>query len=201
VPYQQLGVPAPMALAVDAARVKAAGSAWQPILDLMPYVVKLGAILGLSSTIIVQMMAQPRIFFSMANDGLLPAWAAAIHPRFRTPHITTMITGGIVSAASGFTSIGVLGELVSIGTLFAFVIVSIGVIVLRKTRPDLERPFRAPWVPALPIASAVVSLALMAALPAATWERLILWMGLGLLLYFGYGVRHSKLGRLEVLRS
>ena len=104
----------------------------------MPFVVKLGAILGLSSTIIVQMMAQPRIFFSMANDGLLPAWAAAIHPRFRTPHITTLITGGIVALASGFTSIGVLGELVSIGTLFAFVIVSIGVIVLRRTRPDLR---------------------------------------------------------------
>ena len=195
VPYQQLGVPAPMALAVDAARVKAAGSAWQPLLDLMPYVVKLGAILGLSSTIIVQMMAQPRIFFSMGNDGLLPAWAATIHPRFRTPHITTMITGGIVAVASGFTSIGVLGELVSIGTLFAFVIVSIGVIVLRKTRPDLDRPFRTPWVPALPIASAAVSLALMAALPGATWERLILWMALGLALYFAYGVRHSKLGR------
>jgi APA family basic amino acid/polyamine antiporter len=161
----------------------------------MPYVVKLGAILGLSSTIIVQMMAQPRIFFSMANDGLLPAWAATIHPRFRTPHITTMITGGIVAVASGFTSIGVLGELVSIGTLFAFVIVSIGVIVLRKTRPDLDRPFRTPWVPALPIASAAVSLALMAALPGATWERLIMWMGLGLALYFAYGVRHSKLGR------
>lgn len=193
VPYQQLGVPAPMALAVDAARVKAAGSSWQPLLDLMPYVVKLGAILGLSSTIIVQMMAQPRIFFSMANDGLLPAWAATIHPRFRTPHITTMITGGIVAVASGFTSIAVLGELVSIGTLFAFVIVSIGVIVLRRTRPDLERPFRTPWVPALPIASAVVSLALMAALPGATWERLIMWMGLGLLLYFAYGIRHSKL--------
>ncbi|MEO8680234.1 MAG: amino acid permease [Vicinamibacterales bacterium] len=195
VPYQQLGVPAPMAIAVDAARVKAAGSSWQPLLDLMPFVVKLGAILGLSSTIIVQMMAQPRIFFSMANDGLLPAWAATIHPRFRTPHITTMITGGIVAAASGFTSIGVLGELVSIGTLFAFVIVSIGVIVLRRTRPDLERPFRTPWVPALPIASVVVSLALMAALPVATWERLIIWMGLGLLLYFVYGARHSKLNR------
>jgi APA family basic amino acid/polyamine antiporter len=193
VPYQQLGVPAPMALAVDAARVKAAGSAWQPILDVMPYVVKLGAILGLSSTIIVQMMAQPRIFFSMGKDGLLPAWASTIHPRFRTPYVTTLITGAIVALASGFTSIGVLGELVSIGTLFAFVIVSIGVIVLRRTRPDLERPFTTPWVPALPIASAIVSTALMAALPRATWERLIIWMALGLVVYFAYGYRHSKL--------
>ncbi|HYE84846.1 MAG TPA: amino acid permease [Vicinamibacterales bacterium] len=195
VPYQQLGVPAPMALAVDAARVKAAGSAWQPLLDLMPFVVKLGAIMGLSSTIIVQMMAQPRIFYAMSQDGLLPAWASRIHPRFRTPHITTLITGGIVMLASGFTAIDVLGELVSIGTLFAFVIVSIGVIVLRRTRPDLDRPFKTPFVPALPIASAVVSTALMAALPWSTWERLILWMALGLVIYFAYGRRHSKLNQ------
>lgn len=193
VPYQQLGVPAPMALAVDAARVKAAGSSWQSLLDLMPFVVKLGAILGLSSTIIVQMMAQPRIFFAMGNDGLLPKWASTIHPRFRTPYITTLITGGIVMLASGFTAINVLGELVSIGTLFAFVIVSIGVIVLRKSRPDLERPFKTPFVPALPIASAVVSTALMLALPASTWERLIIWMAIGLLIYFAYGRSHSKL--------
>lgn len=193
VPYQQLGVPAPMALAVDAARVKAAGSSWQALLDLMPFVVKLGAIMGLSSTIIVQMMAQPRIFFAMGKDGLLPEWAARIHPRFRTPHITTLITGGIVMLASGFTPIHVLGELVSIGTLFAFVIVSIGVIVLRRTRPDLERPFRTPFVPALPIASAVVSTALMAALPWSTWERLIIWMAIGLVIYFAYGRSHSKL--------
>ena len=193
VPYQQLGVPAPMAAAVDAARVQASGTAWQPMLDLMPLVVKLGAILGLSSTIIVQMMAQPRIFFAMSRDGLLPAWASRIHPTYRTPHVTTLITGGIVILASGFTSIGVLGELVSIGTLFAFVIVSVGVIVLRKTRPDLERPFRTPFVPVLPIASALVSLALMLALPWPTWERLFLWMALGLVIYFAYGRTHSKL--------
>ena len=193
VPYQQLGVPAPMALAVDAARVQGTGTAWQPLLDMMPFVVKLGAIMGLSSTIIVQMMAQPRIFLAMGQDGLLPSWASRIHPRFRTPHVTTIITGVIVMLASGFTSIGVLGELVSIGTLFAFVIVSIGVIVLRRTRPDLERPFKAPLVPALPIASAVVSFALMLALPWSTWERLLIWMGLGLAVYFAYGVRHSRL--------
>jgi basic amino acid/polyamine antiporter, APA family len=193
VPYQQLGVPAPMAVAVDAARIKAAGSAWQPLLGVMPFVVKLGAILGLSSTIIVQMMAQPRIFFAMSRDGLLPAWASRIHARYRTPHLMTLITGLIVMFASGFTSIGVLGELVSIGTLFAFVIVSIGVIVLRKTRPDLERPFKTPFVPVLPIASALVSLALMLALPWPTWERLMIWMAVGLVIYFAYGRRHSKL--------
>jgi APA family basic amino acid/polyamine antiporter len=193
VPYQQLGVPAPMALAVDAARGQAAGTSWQGVLDLMPFVVKLGAILGLSSTIIVQMMAQPRIFFAMSQDGLLPAWASAIHPRFRTPNVTTLITGGIVMLASGFTAIDVLGELVSIGTLFAFVIVSIGVIVLRKTRPDLPRPFKTPFVPALPIASVIVSLALMMALPWATWERLLIWLAIGLVIYFAYGRSHSKL--------
>ena len=193
VPYQQLGVPAPMAVAVDSARVQAAGTSWQPLLDLMPFVVKLGAIMGLSSTIIVQMMAQPRVFFAMSRDGLLPAWASRIHPRFRTPHLTTLLTGAIVIVASGFTPIGVLGELVSIGTLFAFVIVSIGVIILRRTRPDLERPFRTPLVPALPIASAVVSFLLMLALPWSTWERLIVWMVLGLVIYFAYGRHHSKL--------
>ncbi|HEX7284143.1 MAG TPA: amino acid permease [Vicinamibacterales bacterium] len=193
VPYQQLGVPAPMAVAVDAARVQATGSAWQPLLDWMPFIVKLGAIMGLSSTIIVQMMAQPRIFFAMSKDGLLPEWASRIHPHYRTPHLTTMITGAIVMFASGFTPIGVLGELVSIGTLFAFVIVSIGVIVLRKTRPDLHRPFRTPFVPWLPIASALVSFALMLALPWSTWERLLIWMSLGLVIYFAYGRRHSKL--------
>jgi APA family basic amino acid/polyamine antiporter len=193
VPYQQLGVPAPMAVAVDAARVNAGGTSWQPILDLMPFIVKLGAIMGLSSTIIVQMMAQPRIFYAMSRDGLLPDWMSRIHPRYRTPHLTTLITGAIVMVSSGFTSIGVLGELVSIGTLFAFVIVSIGVIVLRRTRPDLERPFKTPLVPVLPILSALVSFALMLALPRPTWERLIIWMVLGLVIYFTYGRNHSRL--------
>jgi APA family basic amino acid/polyamine antiporter len=197
VPYQQLGVPAPMAVAVDAARAQAEGSNWQSILDVMPLVVKFGAIMGLSSTIIVQMMAQPRIFHAMSQDGLLPAWASRIHPRFRTPHLTTVITGAIVMVSSGFTSIGVLGELVSIGTLFAFVIVSIGVIVLRQTRPDLERPFKTPLVPALPVASALVSLALMLALPWPTWQRLIIWMAIGLVIYFVYGKRRSKLNAIH----
>jgi APA family basic amino acid/polyamine antiporter len=191
VPYQQLGVPAPMALAVDAARVKAAGSAWQPIVDVLPTVVKLGAIAGLSSTIIVQMVAQPRIFMSMSQDGLMPKWAGAIHPRWRTPHVMTIVTGAIVALAAGFTPIDVLGELVSIGTLFAFVVVALGVIVMRRKRPDLHRPFRMPGVPWLPVVSALASFALMASLSAETWMRLALWMAIGLVVYFGYGHRHS----------
>jgi basic amino acid/polyamine antiporter, APA family len=193
VPYQQLGVPAPMALAVDAARVQAGGSSWEPISNVLPLIVKLGAIAGLSSTIIVQMMAQPRIFMSMAQDGLLPGWAGAIHPRFRTPHVTTIITGLIVTTAAGLTPIGVLGELVSIGTLFAFVVVALGVIVLRRTRPDLERPFRTPGVPWVPALSALSSFVLMASLSGDTWIRLLVWMALGIVLYAAYGYRHSTL--------
>jgi APA family basic amino acid/polyamine antiporter len=195
VPYQQLGVPAPMALAVDAARVRAAGSVWQPIADVLPLIVKLGAIAGLSSTILVQMVAQPRIFMAMSKDGLLPAWASSIHPRYRTPHVMTIVTGIIVAIASGFTPINVLGELVSIGTLFAFVVVALGVIVLRRTRPDLQRPFRMPGVPWLPAASALVSLALMASLPWPTWKRLMIWMALGFVIYFAYGRKRARASR------
>jgi APA family basic amino acid/polyamine antiporter len=196
-PYQQLGVPAPMALAVDAARVKAASTAWQPIVDVMPLIVKLGAIAGLSSTIIVQMVAQPRIFMSMSQDGLLPPWAGAIHPRLRTPHVMTIVTGVIVAVAAGFTPITVLGELVSIGTLFAFVVVALGIIVLRRTRPELERPFRTPGVPWLPVLSALASLSLMASLSGETWIRLVIWMCVGLLLYGCYGYWHSALRRVR----
>jgi basic amino acid/polyamine antiporter, APA family len=193
VPYQQLGGPAPMALAVDAARVQATGTSWAWVTSLLPHVVKLGAIAGLSSTIIVQMMAQPRIFMSMAQDGLLPRWAGTIHPRFKTPHVTTMITGVIVAVSAGLTPIGVLGELVSIGTLFAFVVVALGVIILRRTRPEMERPFRTPGVPWVPALSAMSSFALMASLSGDTWIRLLIWMGLGLALYGSYGYRRSLL--------
>jgi APA family basic amino acid/polyamine antiporter len=146
---------------------------------------------------VVMMMAQPRIFYSMANDGLLPPFAKKIHPRFRTPHITSIITGVVVAVASGFTPIGALGELVSIGTLLAFVIVSVGVIFLRYQRPELERPFRTPWVPFVPALSALVSLALMAGLPGETWLRLIIWMAIGLVIYFGYGYKHSEVRKRD----
>jgi len=191
--YPGLGGPAPMAVAIDAARDAAAGSAWSGVMRAMSMLVKIGIIAGLSSTMVVQMLAQPRIFMSMSQDGLLPPWAGRVHPRFRTPHTATLITGAIVALAAGFTPISVLGQLVSIGTLFAFVIVSLGVLVLRRREPTLARPFRTPWVPVVPIASAVVSLALMASLPGSTWLRLVLWMALGVVLYFTYGARRSRL--------
>jgi APA family basic amino acid/polyamine antiporter len=142
---------------------------------------------------VVMMLAQPRIFLAMSKDGLMPGWAGRIHPRFRTPHVSTIVTGLLVAIAAGFTPIGTLGNLVSIGTLMAFVIVSFGIIVLRRTQPDLPRPFRVPWVPLLPALSAAVSLMLMMSLPWSTWERLIIWMVLGVGFYFAYGYRHSRL--------
>src|SRR6266513_698887 len=158
----------------------------------IPYVLVSGAIAGLSSVMVVMMMAQPRIFYSMAKDGLLPPFAKKIHPKFRTPHITSIITGVVVSIASGFTPIGILGEMVSIGTLMAFVIVSVGIIFLRYQRPELARPFKVPLVPFVPALSALVSLGLMAGLPGATWIRLVVWMAIGIVLYFTYGFSHSE---------
>jgi len=195
VPYTQLGVAAPMAVAIDAARSQAAGTPWAGLIGALPFIVKLGAIAGLSSVMVVMMLGQPRIFYSMAKDGLLPAWAKAIHPRFRTPHVTTIVTGVGVALAAGFTKISILGELVSVGTLLAFVIVSLGIIFLRKNRPDVKAPFRTPLVPLVPILSALVSLALMASLPLPTWGRLIVWMVIGVAIYFGYGRSHSELSK------
>jgi basic amino acid/polyamine antiporter, APA family len=193
VPYQNLMGPAPMAVAVDHARLAAASTMWSGLMSMMATLVKVGIVAGLTSTMVVQMLAQPRILMSMSQDGLLPAWASRIHPRFRTPHLTTLATGLIVAVASGFTPIGVLGNLVSIGTLFAFVIVSIGILVLRRTQPDLPRPFRTPWVPYVPTASVVVSLLLMASLPRETWERLGIWMAIGITIYFVYGRKRALL--------
>ncbi len=193
VPYTQLGVAAPMAVAIDAAKSQAAGTAWAGLLSIMPFLVKVGAIAGLSSVMVVMVLGQTRVFYSMANDGLMPPWAKQIHPRFRTPHITTILTGIAVSIAAGFTPISILGHLVSIGTLLAFVIVSVGILVLRIKRPDLPRPFKVPAVFVVAPAAALVSLALMYSLPTETWERLVIWMALGIVVYFLYGYRHSRL--------
>jgi APA family basic amino acid/polyamine antiporter len=185
-----MGSPAPMVVAIRAAEAASGGS---PLLHMMTMLVELGAIAGLSSVMVVMMMAQPRIFYSMANDGLLPPFAKKIHPRFRTPHITSMITGVAVAIAAGLTPISVLGDLVSIGTLMAFVIVSLGIVFLRRNRPDLKAAFRTPMVPFVPILSALVSLALMYGLSIETWLRLFIWMAIGLVIYFAYGYKHSEL--------
>jgi APA family basic amino acid/polyamine antiporter len=191
-PYAFLDDPAPMALAVDAARERATGSFLGPVVRSLSFLVKFGTLLGLSSTMIVTLLGQTRVFYAMAKDGLLPSWTARIHPRFRTPFAATLVTGGACAVVAGLTPIAVLGQLVSIGTLFAFVIVSIGLIVLRRKRPELERPFRVPFVPWIPIAAAAVSLALMLVLPAATWARLAIWMAIGLGVY---GARRWRTAR------
>jgi APA family basic amino acid/polyamine antiporter len=140
------------------------------------------------------MLGQPRIFWSMAGDGLLPPVFSKVHPRFRTPYITTILTGIAVAVAAGLFPIGVLGHLVSIGTLFAFILVCAGVWVLRHSRPEVKRPFRAPVISFVAPAGIVTCFLLMYGLPIETWERLAIWMAIGLIIYFAYGRRRSKIG-------
>jgi APA family basic amino acid/polyamine antiporter len=138
-------------------------------------------------------MGQPRIFYSMSKDGLLPPVFSRVHSKFRTPYISTLLTGSVALILAGILPISILGELVSIGTLLAFVIVCISILVLRKTSPGLKRPFRTPFVPYVPILGALICFVQMAALPFETWLRLIIWMGIGFIIYFTYGIRKSNL--------
>ncbi|MGE5809484.1 MAG: amino acid permease, partial [Nitrospirota bacterium] len=152
---------------------------------------KIGAIAGLTSVILVILLGQTRVFYSMGRDGLLPPFAAKVHPRFRTPHVNTVITGAVAATSAALLPINIVGELVSIGTLLAFVIVCSGVLVLRHTHPDAPRAFRAPGGAATPVLGAVTCLYLMSGLPRDTWIRLFVWLVIGLVIYFNYGLKKA----------
>ncbi|MBL7969229.1 MAG: amino acid permease [Prolixibacteraceae bacterium] len=184
VSYTFLNVADPIAVGVDAMG--------KDLFWLRP-VIKIAAIAGLSSVILVLLMGQPRIFYSMSKDGLLPPVFSKIHPRFKTPYASTLITGSVALVLAGILPINILGELVSIGTLLAFAIVCVGIIILRIKRPDIPRSFKTPFVPLVPILGAGICILQMASLPWETWARLIGWMALGLVIYFTYGIHKSKI--------
>ena len=185
VPYVQLNDAAPVPVALEAH----AQLAWLRIW------VDWGALAGLTSVIITMIIPQARIWLTMSQDGLLPRFFGAVHPRFKTPHVATVITGALAAAFGGLLPIGILGELVSIGTLVAFIVVCIGVVVLRYTRPELPRPFKVPAVWFVATMGVVFCAGMAYSLPSATWWRLVIWSVLGFALYFGYGYSHSRLRR------
>jgi APA family basic amino acid/polyamine antiporter len=187
--YRYLNVRDALAVGIDKT-----GVAWGSLL------VKTGALLGLSSTIVVMLLGQSRVFFSMSRDGLMPKMFSTVHPRFRTPWISTLTVGIIVALLAASLPINLLGDMVNIGTLLAFVIVCAGVWIVRRRNPNLQRPFRTPWVPLVPILGIVISAYLMANLPLATWIRLVVWLVLGMMIYFGYGRSHSRVQRSAVAR-
>lgn len=184
VEYPQLNVAEPIAVAIEATGYSALAS-----------LIKVGAIAGLSSVMLVMLMAQPRIFFTMSRDGLLPPVFSRLHPRFRTPHVSTAMTGAVCALLAGLYDVSTLGHLVSIGTLLAFVIVCAGVWYLRVKEPNRVRPFKTPLVPLVPLLGILVCLYMMSGLPVEAWERLLIWLAIGLAIYFLYGRRHSVLQR------
>lgn len=183
--YTQLNVDAPFIYALQHSGAPA----------FFRYLIEVAALAGLTSVILVSLLGQPRIFYSMSRDGLLPKTFAKIHPKYGTPHITTWITGIACAVISGLFPLDLLGELISIGTLLAFALVCAGVWVLRSKRPDLPRPFKTPWVPLVPILGIGTCILQMCFLPAITWLNLAIWLGLGFIVYFGYSRKHSKLAR------
>ena len=179
---EQLGTAEPLATAFAARGIHWAAG-----------IVAFGAVVATTSVLFVFQLGQPRIFFSMARDRLLPGWAARVHPRFRTPHVTTILTGVLVAGFAGVSNINEVVELCNIGTLFAFVLVAAGILVLRRTDPDRPRPFRTPWVPWVPLGAIVTCGWLMRELPAKTWMRFLGWLAAGLIIYFCYSYRRSRL--------
>ncbi|KAA3437165.1 amino acid permease [Rufibacter hautae] len=178
--YSQLNVAEPIAIGIEK-------TGYTFLRDL----IKIGAIAGLSSVMLVMLMSQPRIFYTMSKDGLLPPIFGKLHPKFKTPHVSTILTGAICAVVAGAFSVDELGHLVSIGTLLAFVIVCAGVWYLRVKEPNRPRPFKTPLVPLVPILGILVCLGMMAGLPAETWYRLLGWMAIGIIIYFVYGKKHS----------
>ncbi len=183
VPYTRLNVDAPVAVALDV----------HPQLAWLGVFVKVGAIAGMTSVILMSLLGQPRILLAMADDGLLPPIMRRCHLRYRTPHVATVVTGVAAALFAGLFPLDVLGELISIGILLAFAVVCIGVLVLRRTRPDAHRPFRVPWAPVTCVVGALVCLAMTLALPKDTWWRLVIWTAAGFSIYALYGYRHSRL--------
>jgi APA family basic amino acid/polyamine antiporter len=188
--YKLLDVPDPVAVGIDAT-----GVVWGSLL------VKIGAVFGLGTVMLVMMLGQSRVFFSMSKDGLLPKWASAIHPKFRTPWISTMVVGLAVAFLAALLPVDRLAELVNIGTLLAFTIVCAGVWVLRVRHPEMHRPFKTPLVPLVPILGIVSAVYLMLNLPLITWTVMVSWLLVGLLIYFGYSVRHSKVQALPTAQE
>jgi APA family basic amino acid/polyamine antiporter len=184
VPYSKLGVANPIALVLNEL-----GKPWASM------IISVGAISGITSVLLVLLLGQPRILFAMSRDGLLPQYLSRVHPRYKTPHLTTLTTGLIVAVAAALTPIDVSSELCSIGTLFAYIIVSAGVIVLRYSRPDLRRPFRVPFFPVFPFLGLLLCSYLMISLPRTAWERFVVWLIIGLFIFFLYGRAHSRLAR------
>lgn len=184
--YRELDVADPVALGIDVT-----GVSWGSLL------VKIGAVLGLGTVMLVMLLGQSRVFYSMSKDGLLWPWASAIHPKFRTPWLSNIVVGTIVAFLPALLPINRLSELVNMGTLLAFAIVCAGVWILRRRHPDLERPFRTPLVPVVPILGILSAFYLMIRLPLLTWEVLIVWLILGLVIYFTYSVKHSKVQALD----
>lgn len=184
VPFKQLNTAAPVAIAIS-----------QTPFPFLQIVVKLGAVLGLTSVVLVMLLGQSRVFYAISRDGLLPPIFSAVHPRFRTPWLCNVVFMIFASLLSGFLPISKLGHMTSMGTLLAFVIVCVGVLVLRRSHPEFPRTFRTPLVPLVPLLGVLACGGMMLGLPRETWELLIAWTLLGLLIYFGYGQRHSKLAR------